>query len=161
MTRIMDARSFLKETGLFRDLGDEELARLCSIAVEETFAKGAVIFKERDAGGKCYVVETGVVEVGRTDELTRKFVRLARLERGESFGEMAFLDERPRAATAVAAIVPETKCLSWECRAFEKLIATDPALGVRVYRGLLRRLCARQRQTDETIHTLWRSLNTV
>lgn len=157
----MEARPFLKGTELFRDLGDEELVRVCSIAVEESFVKGAVIFKERDPGGKFYVVETGVVEVGRADELTQKFIRLARLERGESFGEMAFLDDRPRAATVVAAIVPETKCLSWECRAFDHLIATDPALGLRLYRNLLRRLCARQRQTDETIRTLWRSLNTV
>ncbi|MBI3099662.1 MAG: cyclic nucleotide-binding domain-containing protein [Planctomycetes bacterium] len=154
----MERRAFLKEIDIFSGLSEAELDRLASIGTEETFAKGDTVFREHEPGTKLYLVQSGTVDIGKSGEGGR-FTRLARLERGEVFGELAMLDERPRSATAVAAIAPELKLLSFERKAFEKLLTDDPLLAARIYRGMLRKVAARLRLADEAIQTLLRSLN--
>jgi EAL domain-containing protein (putative c-di-GMP-specific phosphodiesterase class I) len=62
----------------------------------ETFAAGAVIFKEGDPGTGAYIIEEGVVEVSVSSALQ------ARIGRGELFGEIALIDHGPRTATVRA-----------------------------------------------------------
>jgi EAL domain-containing protein (putative c-di-GMP-specific phosphodiesterase class I) len=62
----------------------------------ETFAAGAVIFKEGDPGTGAYLIEEGVVEVSVSSALQ------ARIGRGELFGEIALIDHGPRTATVRA-----------------------------------------------------------
>lgn len=154
----MERRAFLKEIDIFSGLGDSELEKLAAIASEESFAKGDTIFREHEPGTKLYLVQAGTVDIGKEGE-GGKFTRLARLERGEVFGELAMLDERPRSATAVASISAELKLLSYERKSFENLLNEDPLLAAKIYRGMLRKVAARLRLADEAIQTLLRSLN--
>ena len=57
---------------------------------------GANVFVQGDAGDRCFVVESGTAEVLGDGEL------VARLERGQLFGEIALLRDVPRTATVRA-----------------------------------------------------------
>jgi CRP/FNR family cyclic AMP-dependent transcriptional regulator len=65
----------------------------------EDHPAGAMIFRQGDAGDAMYVIESGSVEIRRRIHDQEQV--LAVLGAGEFFGEMAILNNRPRAATAV------------------------------------------------------------
>ena len=84
-----------------RELDALDLQRLRSFSVSRDYAPGTVILEEGDVGRELFVIADGEVEILKeTDAGTT--IALARLKAGDFFGEMAFVDESPRSATAVA-----------------------------------------------------------
>lgn len=75
-----------------------------------TFNIGNKIFNEGDIGDAVYLIVNGEVELYRKKE--SKTITLAKLSKGEIFGEMALLSNSPRAATAVATESCEVICVS-------------------------------------------------
>ena len=67
---------------------------------EENFSDGQIIFNENSSGDWVYVIISGQVEISRTIE-NKKYI-LETLNKGEVFGEMAFLGHTKRTATATA-----------------------------------------------------------
>lgn len=61
------------------------------------YDKGQVIFREGDRGDSMFLIQSGAVQVTRMHEGREEV--LALLEKGEFFGEMALVDQRPRSAT--------------------------------------------------------------
>ncbi len=85
----------------------------------EKFPVGKLIFKEGDSGEEAYQVLSGSVEIF-IEEDGQKLV-LATLGKGEIFGEMAMVENRPRSASARA--IEETS-VEVICRHdFEKVLA--------------------------------------
>ena len=66
----------------------------------EHYEKGATIFFEGDPGDAMFIVESG--SVGIVKEVEGETIRLATLNGGELFGEMAIIDGGNRMASAVA-----------------------------------------------------------
>lgn len=64
------------------------------------FPRGAKIFREGASGTSAYLIERGIVQISSLRE-GKKF-ELARLTRGDLFGEMALIDDNVRSATATA-----------------------------------------------------------
>jgi glutaminase len=153
----MTARPFIRDVELFRDLTDAQVARLADSARAETARKGEVIYRDGDPADRLYAIHSGVVEIGRTGRGGR-FVRLARLERGEAFGALGLLDGGTRVGTALAAVVPETRLVSWDAAALEKIIAEDPALGQILLRVIAARLAGRLRAASDAVFTLLQAL---
>ncbi len=151
-------KAFLKSLELFRDLSDGELELLVPLLKSESYKRGEAIFREREAGGKIYFVDCGVVEIARQGRVEGKPARVALLERGEVLGELALVDDGPRTATATAAVTPETKMVSVEVPAFQALLAQNPDMAAKVQRGLLRRISSRLRATSEALYSLVQSL---
>ena len=149
---------FLKGLDLFGGLSPEHLDSVGALARRETFKRGEGVFRERDPGGKFYVVESGVIEISRPRSDGRPLV-LMRLERGEILGEMALFDEAPRGVTATAAVVPETHLLAWEIPAFQTLLAGSPALAAHLQRVLLKKLGQRLRASSNAVHALMRTVD--
>ncbi len=104
------------------------------------YAAGTVIFAQGDAGSDMYIVHEGEVEIRR--EGGAGLDRVARLEKGDFFGEMSLLEELPRLATARAAT--DTRLVKIDSAAFDKLLRRDPEIAIRIMRKLSRRL----RETD-------------
>ncbi|MCH7956735.1 MAG: cyclic nucleotide-binding domain-containing protein [Proteobacteria bacterium] len=67
---------------------------------KEHYYKGATIFFEGDPGDAMFIVESG--SVGIVKEVEGETIRLATLNGGELFGEMAIIDGGNRMASAVA-----------------------------------------------------------
>ena len=91
----------------------------------EYFEPGQVIFREGDRGDWLYVVTEGEVEVVRSSEDGEE-TSLRRLGRGECFGEIALVSDRPRSATVRA--VSASNVLAVDRDAFQALFATLPPL---------------------------------
>ena len=153
----MITREFLKSVELFSGLSPVDADALASLAQEEVFQKGQTVFRERDPGGKLYLVVSGVVEISKAASGAGPLT-LARLGRGEVLGEIAAFDGGPRSATAVAGVVAETRLASWDVAAFHRFVAARPQAGLLLLTGLLRKLGARLRQTSEAVQTLVRAL---
>ena len=67
---------------------------------KEHYEKGTTIFFEGDPGDAMFIVESG--SIGIVKEVEGETIRLATLNGGELFGEMAIIDGGNRMASAVA-----------------------------------------------------------
>lgn len=153
----MVTRDFLKSVELFSALSPSDADALAALAQEEVYQKGQTVFRERDPGGKLYLILMGVIEVSKTSGGGAPMT-LARLGRGEILGEIAAFDGGPRSATAVAGVVAETRLASWEVTAFHRYLSARPQAATLILTGLLRKLGTRLRQTSEAVQTLVRAL---
>jgi CRP-like cAMP-binding protein len=101
------------------------------------FAVGAVIFRQGEAGHEMFIVQDGQVEIvfrnaNGQDE------RLAVLEQGDFFGEMAVLEGEPRTAGARALTL--CRVLAVGGAMFTRLLQDNPEIAVRMMRKLSSRL---------------------
>lgn len=67
---------------------------------EESYQDGDVIVREGEDGREMYVIQRGEVVV--TKRIDDREVEIARLNRGDFFGEMSLLESIPRYATVTA-----------------------------------------------------------
>ncbi|MCP5368398.1 MAG: cyclic nucleotide-binding domain-containing protein [Hyphomicrobiales bacterium] len=74
---------------------------------EQSFAAGAVLFREGDAGDSAFLVRHGAVEISR--DVDGQVVVLGEIGPGGLFGEMALISAAPRMATATARA--DTSCV--------------------------------------------------
>lgn len=88
---------------LFREqrLSQMEINFLATLSRELEFRAGETIFREGEVGGHLYVVLEGKVRISKNVPGAGEEA-LSFLERGDYFGEMALIDDRPRSADARA-----------------------------------------------------------
>jgi CRP/FNR family cyclic AMP-dependent transcriptional regulator len=154
----MLTREFLRTVDLFAPLADKDADALISIGREEVFQKGQSVFREKDAGGKLYLVLSGVVEVAKSATSSSPPTTLARLGRGEIVGEISAFDGGPRSSNATAAVVHETRLFSWDMVEFNRYLSARPPAALIILSGLLKKLGGRLRKTSEAVQTLLRAL---
>ena len=82
-------------------LSPAELRRLESLFIPRSFEPDSVVFQEGDEGEELFVIGEGEVEI-RKENPSGESITLARLGPGNFFGELSFIDQRPRSAAAVA-----------------------------------------------------------
>lgn len=102
----------------------------------ETFASGSYIFKEGDLSQEAYRIIRGKVEL--TTDVDSKPVILAQLGKGDIFGEMAMIDERPRSASAQC--LKPTECEVMQPGDFQSVILDQPARSLPYLSALFERL---------------------
>jgi CRP/FNR family cyclic AMP-dependent transcriptional regulator len=98
MNRAMARPSpeLLRQVGLFSSLDDKDLASLADEFNERRFAPGETIALEGAGGLMFFVVESGEASVDVHGE------SVGSLGPGDSFGEIALIDRRPRTASVTA-----------------------------------------------------------
>ena len=109
---------------------------------EETFHDGDIIVSEGDDSREMYVIQSGAVVVLRNFDGVE--VELARLERGNFFGEMSLLESISRSATIRA--VGETKLLAIKPGSLLLKIRRNPTFAFEMLQQMsyrIRRLNAR------------------
>lgn len=112
------------------DRADRE--RLLAATRPITLPKGALLLKRGERGGDLYLVEQGELEI--VDSRARPEVVIDSVGPGGVVGEMAFLDEAPRAADVRAGV--ETRCLRWDRAVLLAVLDGDPSLAAAFYRAL-------------------------
>lgn len=132
----------LRSLSLFVDLTPAELRTIDGFLHERDYLKNEVIFDEGDEGQAIYIVLEGEVLICRQGKGEEG--RLALLTPGKFFGELALLDDEPRAAQAVAA----TDCrLAVFFRAdFIGLLDTHARVASKIGRQLARHIGRRMRE---------------
>lgn len=107
------------------------------------YRSGDVIIKEGDIGETAYIVRKGRVEVSKN--IAGKRTILCELTKGNIFGEMGMIDEKPRSATVTAAT--ETVLEEIHRDVFFHALKEEQDLAVKTLRVLFERL----RKADQTI----------
>ena len=104
------------------------------------------IFAEGDVGTVMYILQAGRVEIFK--RVRGQELRLALLEKGDFFGEMAILENRPRTASARA--FEAARVLEIDSSTFGQMLLENPEISIRMLRKLSRRL----RNADEFLKEL-------
>jgi putative ABC transport system ATP-binding protein len=87
---------FLRAVDLFRALTPTQLTDVAEKMKKRRFATGEPIIREGEAGEEFFLISDGEVDVIRADH------EVARLGRGDFFGEVALISGEPRNATVLA-----------------------------------------------------------
>ena len=123
--RIADPATAIQNIPVFVPLGREELEEIARDAVVQDFGKGERVVHQGDPGDALYVITEGTTVVSvRDDQGTEKEV--ARLGRGEFFGEMALLTGEPRNASVTA--VDDITVLVIHKDSLQNMLGRRPAL---------------------------------
>jgi len=149
--------NILKQADIFVDLTPTQLELAGSLCEERRLNTGDLIFEENTPSDELYIIAQGEVEiqvdpsmVADTNARIIGPVTIATLRRGQSFGEVALVDQGLRSATARCAqhgtqllIIPRDKLMT--------LCDTYPQLGYRLMRNLAADLALKIRNTDMRI----------
>lgn len=138
----------LQKTILFNQLTLHEMRRIMSIAKEEKITADHEIFREGVPAQALYVVLDGTVRISKRNSKGAD-EPLALIREGEVFGEMALLDEYPRAASATAH--RDTVVLRIDSADFKILMSEQDALANKLLWVFVRVLCHRLREADKQI----------
>ncbi|MEP7355988.1 MAG: cyclic nucleotide-binding domain-containing protein [Anaerolineales bacterium] len=150
----MSFANSLKQADIFFELTPTQLEMVAALCEERRCKAGDIIFEENAASDELYIIAQGEVDiqvdpslVGGEDMKSPGLVTIATLRRGQSFGEVALVDQGLRSATARCAannthlvILPRDKLIL--------LCDTYPALGYRLMRNLAADLALKIRSTD-------------
>ncbi len=134
--------SIFKQTDIFYELTPAQFELIAALCVERRFNTSEVIFEENTASDELYIIVQGEVDiqidpaiVGGEESDGIAPVTIATLRRGQSFGEIALVDQGLRSATArcaanntVLLVIPRDRLI--------QLCDTHPHLGYRLMRNL-------------------------
>ena len=144
--------TFLKQGDIFYQFTQTQLELVANLCQEKSFAAGETIFEENSSSKELYVIVQGEIDilvnpgiVGLNSESEKAII--ATLRRGQSFGEVALVDEGLRSATARSKgkearllVIPRDKLIM--------LCETYPQLGYRLMYNLAADLAMKIRNTD-------------
>jgi CRP/FNR family transcriptional regulator, cyclic AMP receptor protein len=144
--------TFLKQSDIFYQFTQTQLELVANLCTEKNFRTGETVFEENTSSKELYVIVQGEVNIlvnpgiVGTKGSSEKVV-IATLRRGQSFGEIALVDEGLRSATAEAKhkdtrllVIPRDKLIM--------LCETYPQLGYRLMYNLAADLAMKIRNTD-------------
>jgi len=110
------------------------------------FPTGTVLFREGDRGEEMYILQSGKIKISKKIRGVEK--TLATLEKGEFFGEMAILNDKPRSASAET--IEECEMLVIDRKTFETLLRSNVEIAIR----FIKRLADRLRETNDQMEAL-------
>jgi CRP/FNR family cyclic AMP-dependent transcriptional regulator len=143
----LDRIQFLKTVPFFDRLSNRQLKNVSDIMFERTYDTDESIFEEGQPGAALFLILDGrvAIEIYRETSTTR----LAVLESGAFFGEMALLDDTPRSANARA--LERTRTLALYRNDLNDLVHRDAKTACQIYRSLAGTIGDRLRLTNELV----------
>ena len=106
------------------------------------YPKDTMIMAEQQSGADMFIIQSGRVKISKVVDGSE--VTLAILKKGDMFGEMALLENKPRSACAIA----EEDCtlMTVNRSNFNQMVQTQPQLIAKLTTTLAERLFQTQRQ---------------
>jgi CRP/FNR family transcriptional regulator, cyclic AMP receptor protein len=138
----------LKNVYLFKELTAAELEKVEQIVQVTSYLPGDEIFAQGDEAHSLYVIKFGSVRIQQKSS-NGDSIDVATLATGSHFGEMAFVDGEKRSAT-VSSIEP-CEIVSLEFDELRKVLDSNPAIAVKLFKALSHFLCGRLRITTNDL----------
>ncbi|WP_293935865.1 Crp/Fnr family transcriptional regulator [Iodobacter sp.] len=135
MSPHLTLRQLLASVPLFTDLDNDILAAIEKISNRRILNKGALLFAEGDIAESMYVLIEGRLRCFSSADTGKEFVFYV-AQAGSSFGEMALIDEEPRALSIDAA--EDCQLLSISKNTFLELLKKNPLLNKNLLRNMIR-----------------------
>lgn len=144
----------LKQADIFYQFTDSQLELVANLCQDRSLKTGDIIFFEGSDSDELYIIVQGIIDILVDPALVsdkpgdkRDPVTIATLRRGQSFGEIALVDQGLRSATARVAqdntdllVIPSEKLMN--------LCEEHPDLGYRLMLNLAADLAFKIRSTD-------------
>jgi CRP-like cAMP-binding protein len=144
--------TFLRQSDVFYQFTQTQLELVANLCQEKNFAAGETIFEENSGSKELYIIVHGEIDIlvdpgiiatrGKSEKAI-----IATLRRGQSFGEVALVDEGLRSATARVK-AREARLLVIGRDKLIMLCETYPQLGFRLMYNLAADLATKIRNTD-------------
>jgi len=155
MTAIV---TYLKQSDIFFQLTQTQLELVANLCHEVVYSAGQIVFEENSSSKELYIIAHGEVDIlvgpamiaTQSSASQQEKATITTLKRGQSFGEIALVDEGLRSATARAA-VKDTHLLVIPRDKLILLCETYPQLGYRLMYNLAADLAMKMRNTDMKI----------
>ncbi|NVM24411.1 MAG: cyclic nucleotide-binding domain-containing protein [Desulfobacterales bacterium] len=162
----MNPEEIIKETFIFNNLDEQEVAGILKITTERRFSKGETIMQEGQEGDSMYIVADGDVEVSKTlamkggeGDFTKreKILKRFKAEDNVVFGEIAMIDRENRSAS----VVTTTDCILLEIRREDllDLMEKRPQMGIKILKRIAQLLASRLRQSSQDVIRLTTALS--
>ncbi len=135
----------IPEIAVFRPLSEPSRELLSRTITTRRVEAGQPVFGVGEGGDEMFFVRSGRIHI-QLPLAGGKRHHLATISRGDFFGEMAFLDQRGRSATAEPVTPVELFVLSR--KAFDAAAAQDPRLGNHLFEQLALAIAQRLRHAD-------------
>ncbi|MBN3301682.1 KAP2 kinase, partial [Amia calva] len=118
---------FIESVPLLKSLELSERMKIVDVIGVKMYHDGERIITQGDKADCFYIVESGEVRImmkskTKAAQQDNSEVEIARCTRGQYFGELALVTNKPRAASAYAE--GEVKCLVMDVQAFERLLGS-------------------------------------
>ena len=146
----------LQSNSFFENLSEKEIRELVRVGSLDSYSPEEYVVRENDASRHIYIILSGRIRIGKTlyagDEK-----ELTILGPGEFFGEMGFLDEFPRSASA--SCVEDATVLRIDKDSFQRLAQRRPTIAYKVTLKIARTLSDRLRTSNDMLEGIFSNPN--
>lgn len=134
---IGDVLQKIRETDFFKELSSDASAAVAEKAAMRKFAPNEAMMRKGDPADSFFVILDGHLKIVTTDAKGDEII-INKVGPGESIGELALVDDRPRSAGAVA--LDEVEALELTKDAFFDLLNHRLDVSLGIMRGFSNRL---------------------
>nr|WP_320192395.1 Crp/Fnr family transcriptional regulator [uncultured Desulfobacter sp.] len=138
--------NFLKQIPLFSGLTDSEIQKIESVSCKKSFLKDTVIINEGDETNSLYIILKGRANALSMDPDGRQII-LNVFRPGDYFGEMSFIDAKPRSAAVITK--EKSKFVVIKREAFLQIVSENPELMLNMMKGLVGKIRVATRQIED------------
>ena len=139
------AHSMLRRSPFFKNLSDEQLMALSSIARTEEYRRGEHLFREGSLANRLYLIVSGRVELEIQISTGSMVVVVEVLGANDLVGWSAIVE--PYLYTSSGRCVQLTTAIAIDGPGMRELLSTDPVLGREIYREVTHLVAGRLHDT--------------
>jgi CRP-like cAMP-binding protein len=149
--------AIFRQINEFRNFTDQNLAAVNDIVHEHAYGEGDIVFTEGDESTELYIMIKGEIELQIKIAPQLADTTVLVVKPNDIFGELSFVDPKPRAATARC--VKKSIVASIRREDFENLVQAKPDIGLRFYLNVAQLLSEKLRKMNGYLReTLIRAL---
>ncbi len=151
-SKSVSVEEMLTLAGLTKDMTEDEVSELLSIAEERSYTRGTLIVQEDSKSRDLYLLRQGriSVRIALPSNLDREEIVYS-MRDGQIFGELSLVDGCPRSATIRAE--DDVVTLRFDFDNLSQLLESKPRIGYILMRNIAVIISARMRNTN----MLWRN----
>jgi CRP-like cAMP-binding protein len=127
----------IRETEFFKELSNDASAAVADKASMRRFAPGEAMMRKGDPADSFFVILSGTLKIVTTDAKGDEII-INKVGPGESLGELALVDDRPRSAGVIA--LEDVEALELTKEAFFDLLNQRLDVSLGIMRGFSHRL---------------------